>query len=456
MHGDFRAAPAGSAQTSGNSAAAGRNNGVSLPEEGIAWAASCVRGTCEASALANSMLTGVVVTETLDSAFRIKAANSLPRVATLAGEFISREGVVRGGQIGENGGQSALSRRAQISRLEGQLAAVAARVESFTSARSEALQAQERGHDALLAATEGFQRAQVENAAIQNEQKLAERQLAELESRRVAYLREIAQLEESLRAGLGDLENSQSTIAEMTRSLEHYRLQRAEAENAAETMRQRETTAIEDLNEIRVRVATGRQQLENLNRQRGPMAARLTELTEILDARRTDVAAHESRVQSLVAESDDLRRSARFGEKKSPRFKQTSPNAFRRDRRRMKNRGRRSGPQGGTPGAYPVAGHKKEASRSGSPSSRFGRKTCEITLPGVTRPTSRILNRIATRSSVPSGIETRKRFPRTMLRRKAPGRKIPRSLSPRKRARPCPRRLKKMRGTSTGDASRNW
>ena len=310
MHGDFRAAPAGSAQTTGNSAAAGRNNGVSLPEEGIAWAASCVRGTGEAAWLANSMLTGVVVTETLDSAFRIKAANPFLAVATLAGEFISREGVVRGGQIGENGGQSALSRRAQISRLEGQLAAVAARVESFTSARSEALQAQERGHDALLAATEGFQRAQVENAAVQNEQKLAERQLAELESRRVAYHREIAQLEESLRAGLGDLQNSQAAIAERTRALERYRLQRAEAESAAETMRQRETTAIEDLNEIRVCVATGRHQLENLNRQRGPMAARLTELTEILDARRTDVAAHESRVQSLVAESDDLRRSA--------------------------------------------------------------------------------------------------------------------------------------------------
>jgi chromosome segregation protein len=64
------------------------------------------------------------------------------------------------------------------------------------------------------------------------------------------------------------------------------------------------------LNEIRVRLATGRQQLENLNRQRGPMAARLTELTEILDARRADVAAYESRIQSLVAESDDLRRSA--------------------------------------------------------------------------------------------------------------------------------------------------
>ena len=77
-----------------------------------------------------------------------------------------------------------------------------------------------------------------------------------------------------------DPQNSQSAIAEMTRALERYRLQRAEAESAAQTMRQRETTAIEDLNEIRVRVATGRQQLENLNRQRGPMAARLTELTE--------------------------------------------------------------------------------------------------------------------------------------------------------------------------------
>ena len=43
-HGDFRAAPAGSAQTTGNSAAAGRNNGVRLPEEGIAWGSELREG----------------------------------------------------------------------------------------------------------------------------------------------------------------------------------------------------------------------------------------------------------------------------------------------------------------------------------------------------------------------------------------------------------------------------
>ena len=51
-------------------------------------------------ALAIRLLDGVVIAENLESAFRVKAANPALGVATLAGEFISREGVVRGGQSG--------------------------------------------------------------------------------------------------------------------------------------------------------------------------------------------------------------------------------------------------------------------------------------------------------------------------------------------------------------------
>src|SRR4029077_9437977 len=84
---------------------------------------------------------------------------------------------------------------------------------------------------------------------------------------------------------------------------------RAEAEHTAQAVRERENTAIEDLNEIRVRVATERQQQENLNRQPRPMAARLAELAEILEARRADIAGYEARIETLDSESSSLRES---------------------------------------------------------------------------------------------------------------------------------------------------
>ena len=117
------------------------------------------------------------------------------------------------------------------------------------------------------------------------------------------------QIGESLRASLTHLEGLESSIAETAKSLEQSRARRAEAEQAAQVARERENAAVEDFNEIRVRVATERQQQEDLNRQRGPMAARLAELAEILETRRADIAGYEGRIETLEAESGSLRES---------------------------------------------------------------------------------------------------------------------------------------------------
>ena len=114
-----------------------------VPEGAIAWATECVVGEGEGGALASRLLDGVVIAENLETAFRVKAADPALGIATLAGEFISREGVIRGGQTGENSGQSALARRAQIAQLDRELTAVIRRLESQTAARAEALQALE-------------------------------------------------------------------------------------------------------------------------------------------------------------------------------------------------------------------------------------------------------------------------------------------------------------------------
>jgi chromosome segregation protein len=280
-----------------------------LPDGAIAWAAACVVGEGEGGALASRLLDGVVIAENLEAAFCVKSANPGLAVATLAGEFISREGVVRGGQTGEKTSHSALARRAQIAQLDRELAALIRKLESHAAARAKALQALEASQDLLLAASERFQRAQVESASIQNEQKLAEHQLADLEKRRATYIQETVHIGESLRASLTHLENLESAIAETMQSLDQSRARRAKAELDAQVARERENAVVEDLNEIRVRVATERQQQEDLNRQRGPMAARLAELSEILETRRADIAGYEGRIANLDAECCNLRES---------------------------------------------------------------------------------------------------------------------------------------------------
>ncbi|MFZ4682540.1 MAG: chromosome segregation protein SMC, partial [Terrimicrobiaceae bacterium] len=177
-----------------------------LPEGALSWAADSLNGEGTGRELASLLLANIVIVENLETAFRVKAANPALGVATRGGQFISREGLVRGGQSGENTGQSVLVRKAQIAELDRDLATIIEKLAHHSAVRARALQALDDAQERLLAARESYQRAQVENASIQNEQKLAERQLADLENRRAAFAHETVQLGESLRASLAHVQ----------------------------------------------------------------------------------------------------------------------------------------------------------------------------------------------------------------------------------------------------------
>ncbi len=277
-----------------------------LPEGALAWATDCVGGDMEAQTVARRLLTNILISDSLDAAFRLKSQNPALGVATLGGEFISREGIVRGGKSGENTGQSALVRKAQIADLDRSLAGVIARIEGLSAERNRTIEALEAAQDALLATREDHQRAQVEAASLRNELKLAERQSADIESRVSAFGRETIQISETLRGALTQIQGLEATIADAAREIEQARVRRAESEQHVLAVREREGTAVEDLNEIRVRVATDRQQQETLNRQRGPMTARLAELAELLEARRIDIDSLEGRIVAFESETTGL------------------------------------------------------------------------------------------------------------------------------------------------------
>ncbi len=269
-------------------------------------AADMVQGEGEAVLLARALLSEVFIVDNLESAFRLRAQNPSLAFASLDGAFIGKEGIIQGGATGENIGQSILQRKIQITELEVELAAAMANIETLAATKAAAVGAMDQATERLKLARESMQVAQIESASVDNERRHAERQRADFEAKRASFQREAANIEEGLRGSLAQLGELESRIAESTCAIDSLRVARSECEARIQVVRESESAASDALNEIRVRVATERQQQEGLHRQRGPMAARMIELNELLDARRADIANYESRIETLTGENTAL------------------------------------------------------------------------------------------------------------------------------------------------------
>jgi len=269
-------------------------------------ASDCVKADDDSSHLARHLLRDVLIVESLEAAFRLRSENPSFAFASLDGGFISHSGIIHGGQSGENAGQSTLQRKIRIAELEISLTEATARIESLAAARAAAASAMDQATDRLKQARESMQAAQIETASTDNERRHAERQFADIEAKRASFQREAASIEEGLRGSLAQLSELEGRIAEATCAIDSLRTARSESETRIQVVREKESSASDALNEIRVRVATERQQQEGLHRQRGPMAARIIELNELLDARRLDISNYEGRIDSLAAENASL------------------------------------------------------------------------------------------------------------------------------------------------------
>jgi len=269
-------------------------------------AGDCVKGDDDSARLARRLLHDVLIVESLETAFRLRSENPSFAFASLDGGFISHTGIIHGGQSGENSGQSTLQRKIRIAELETSLTEATARIESLAAARAAAASAMDQATDRLKQAREAMQAAQIETASTDNERRHAERQFADMEAKRASFQREAASIEEGLRGSLAQLGELEGRIAEATCAIDSLRSARSESETRIQVVREKESAASDALNEIRVRVATERQQQEGLHRQRGPMAARIIELNELLDARRLDISNYEGRIDSLAAENASL------------------------------------------------------------------------------------------------------------------------------------------------------
>jgi chromosome segregation protein len=273
-----------------------------LPERALAWAADQVEAPEPFQSLVRNLLRDIAIFEDLEQAMRFKKASPHLAAATLAGEFISVEGIVFGGR-GSVQNESLLERKSRISILTAEFSVLSAQRDALRQKRDDAKAQSEKATHGLEESRTRHQAADFAQSTSKTNLTLLDRELSDtaqkidnLISERSSLVQQldladtrISTLETELEAARDDFTAQQDRQSAAT----------VERENAA----REEEKGSEKLTDLRLAVATERQRLENLIAQRNPMTARETELNELLSARRMDIATFEKRLSAQAVES---------------------------------------------------------------------------------------------------------------------------------------------------------
>ena len=288
-----------------------------LPDGAITWALDQIKSSLDVSSLVNRLLDNVVIAADLRIGFEIKRNAPDLAIATMAGEYISREGVVFTGFI-DNNGNSVLQRKIQIQQLAKESFAIRSIVQKLETEKARYLSQVEVNQQTVRENRDALQRVQVNASTLQGQLSLLDRELREVEGKLKSLNWERDNVRQRLNAATGKAESLEHELSDNNLQLGELQERLAIALVEVDSLRGDEETLVEVLNELKVRVATARQLKDNLERQRQPMTVRLAELDDLIASRRRDVGNYTARMEQLAAENVALR--ARIEQLQTERF----------------------------------------------------------------------------------------------------------------------------------------
>src|SRR5579864_3655693 len=276
----------------------------SLPKGALAWAIDKVVTPRAVEPLVRQLLSGVVIFAKFDDAIAAKQDEPTLAMATLDGEFISAEGIVFGGSSTVKA-DSLLARKARVAALEKEMVEFEGQRAIIIQQRD---QAKARVENALRQVDEmraHHQAAHLSHSTsahkislLQADEKEAGRRIENLKSEKVTLEQQIESANERVSGLEAELDSARNELAEQE-AAQHV------AEKDEKGARSDEEKTVESLNDLRLAIATTRQRLENLEAQRQPMAARDTELAELIGLRNADISNYESKLATQTQENQD-------------------------------------------------------------------------------------------------------------------------------------------------------
>jgi len=275
---------------------------AALPKEALAWAREKVKAPDSLAPLVARLLHNVSVFRNLDTALSSRKRGKDFAAATLAGEFISAEGIVFGGSR-DTAADSLLERKARMSVLSAENAEIRSRRDALLLKRDDASAILEKARSDVEETRRQFESADREQSASDNRILFLERELAESEQKIDHHRSEQTVLGQQIQTAAERIAKLDEELGSERAALEAQQNKRLELQSAIQNAAKRETEATERLNELRLALATERQRYENLIAQRQPMAAREVELIETIAARQAEIANFEKRLAAQAQES---------------------------------------------------------------------------------------------------------------------------------------------------------
>jgi chromosome segregation protein len=275
---------------------------TTLPQEALAWAGEKVKAPDSLAPLVARLLHNVAIFRDLDAALSFKKHGKDCAVATLAGEFISAEGIVFGGSR-DASADSLLQRKARMSVLSAEYAEVRRQRDALLQERDAANAILEKANGEVEETRRQYESANREQATLDNRILFLERESQESEQKIDQLRSEQTVLAKQIQTADDRIAKLEEELASERAALEAQQNQQMEIQGAHENATKREDEATEQLNELRLALATERQRYENLIAQRQPMTAREAELAETIAARQVEIANFEKRLATQSQES---------------------------------------------------------------------------------------------------------------------------------------------------------
>jgi chromosome segregation protein len=279
---------------------------MQLTEGAIDWLINKIKPQPEVARLVERLINHTALVPDLDTALRIFPHMRGSAIVTLTGEVITGHGILHGGMSASDANSSILARKNQIATLESEAAEFREKLAGLTARHTEASAAIDAAQSAIHDAREEKQNAAMHVTTLRAQVQLHEREKGDVEKKSQTLEWEKQSAEARLaEAGARAAELDTEVKAVMTQ-FEGLISQRAELQQGMETLRAQENEISDELNDLKVKVATERQRHTLLHHQRQPMEARIEELQQVMDERRRDITNYEDRSAVLEVENAEI------------------------------------------------------------------------------------------------------------------------------------------------------
>ena len=276
-----------------------------LPEGASAWALDVVTVDSKFAGLMERLLSRVLIVPDRNTALKLRKDYPDLSFVTRNGEMLTPEGVIRGGSSGGED-SSLLKRRNEIEALVIEVKKLA---NEEKVAEQEILDCETRTkelREELEQAKDRLQRHRVEDSTFQGQLKLAKREADTIESK-VANNKwereELGSREKTATDSRSALEN------ELTRARERLTALEEDARKFSvrvEEAIKRENEAREQLSEARTALAVEKQARDSAAREQDPMSRRIRELAELNERRKSEISAARERITKGDGENEAL------------------------------------------------------------------------------------------------------------------------------------------------------